>query len=173
MYVGCCYAVEPAASCLVVSPPLSPRPGTGEGWDGMGWEGRGGGESRSDESRQPNCRGSAAAATTCSSRLRPPLNWTAQSTQPKCAQQVFGYSAPTVCPPSPASLPHPRHASPITSRTAAAWIREAGRHACVCAKPGHWVTVRLSEITPSGSVSRRNRNMIRARWFLVLCGGIS
>lgn len=31
MYVGCCYAVEPAASCLVVSPPLSPTPGTGEG----------------------------------------------------------------------------------------------------------------------------------------------
>ena len=61
MYVGCCYAVEPAASCLVVSPPLSPRPGTGEGWDV-----RGVGESRSDESRQPNCRGSAAA--TCFSR---------------------------------------------------------------------------------------------------------
>lgn len=31
MYVGCCYAVEPAASCLVVSPPLFGRPGTGEG----------------------------------------------------------------------------------------------------------------------------------------------
>lgn len=78
---------------------------------------------------------------------------------------------PQFAPPHSPQPLHPLtpHASPIPSRTAAEWIREAGRHACVRAKPGHWVTVRLSEITPSGSVSRRNHNMIRTRWFLVVC----
>lgn len=75
-------------------------------------EGSEGGESRSDESRQPNCYGSAA---TCF------LPLTLHSLQPKCAQQVFGGCVsgmdggctvcslpPPLCPPSaPLSIPHP------------------------------------------------------------------
>lgn len=75
-------------------------------------EGSEGGESRSDESRQPNCYGSAA---TCF------LPLTVHSLQPKCAQQVFGGCVsgmdggctvcslpPPLCHPSaPLSIPHP------------------------------------------------------------------